>query len=75
MNGQFSVKLESRSFRAGSSQVEEDVTKDQIIHALNVALVEMTARLEMYRDLIEVLMQERVMCCSTRHPACHLEVP
>ena len=39
-------------------------TKDQIIHALNVALVEMTARIEMHRDLIEMLMDERLMYCS-----------
>lgn len=44
--------------------MEEDVTKDQIIHALNVALVEMTARLEMHRDLIEMLMDEREMYCA-----------
>ena len=61
---QFSVNWESPSFRSGSSQVEEDVTKDQIIHALNVALVEMTAMLEMHRDLIEMLMDEREMYCA-----------
>lgn len=30
--------------------------KDAIIHALNVALVEMATRIEMHRDLIEMLM-------------------
>ena len=44
--------------------MEEDVTKDQIIHALNVALVEMTTRIEMHRDLIEMLMREREMYCA-----------
>ena len=44
--------------------MEEDVTKDQIIHALNVALVEMTTRIEMHRDLIEMLMLERQMFCD-----------
>ena len=44
--------------------MEEAVTKDQIIHALNVALVEMAARIEMHRELIEMLMQEREMYCA-----------
>ena len=38
--------------------------KDAIIHALNVALVEMTTRIEMHRDLIEMLMDEREMYCA-----------
>ena len=38
--------------------------KDAIIHALNVALVEMTTRIEMHRDLIEMLMREREMYCA-----------
>ena len=38
--------------------------KDAIIHALNVALVEMATRIEMQRDLIEMLMDEREMYCA-----------
>ena len=42
----------------------EGVTKDQIIHALNVALVTMTARLEAHQEAIEQLMAERLMYCE-----------
>ena len=42
----------------------EGVTKDQIIHALNVALVTMTARLEAHQEAIEQLMAERLMYCD-----------
>ena len=54
------------NLRKGFSIWRFDVepTKDEIIHALNVALVEMTARLEMHRDLIEMLMDEREMYCA-----------
>ena len=38
--------------------------KDAIIHALNVALVEMATRIEMHRGLIEMLMDEREMYCA-----------
>ena len=42
----------------------EGVTKDKIIHALNVALVTMTARLEAHQEAIEQLMAERLMYCD-----------
>ena len=55
--------------------INTDPTKDEIIHALNVALVEMTTRLEMHQELIEMLMAERLMYTETRHPVYPLEVP
>ena len=39
-------------------------TPEQIIHALEIVLVELTARIEMHRDLIEMLMDEREMYCA-----------
>ena len=51
-----------KGFSIGRFDVEP--TKDEIIHALHAALVEMTTRIEMRRELIEMLMQERVMYCA-----------
>ena len=42
----------------------EEPTKEQIIHALETALVEMTARLEMHKEAIEELVAERLMYCA-----------
>lgn len=42
----------------------QESTKDKIIHALETALVTMTARLEMHQEAIEELMAERLMYCS-----------
>ena len=60
-----------RSPRIGNHAVESanipdkpERDKDAIIHALNVALVEMATRIEMHRDLIEMLMDEREMYCA-----------
>ena len=50
-------------------------TPEQIIHALEIALVELTARIEMHRELIEQLMEERLTYTVTRYPVYPLEVP
>ena len=50
-------------------------TKDEIIHALHVSLVEMTARNDQYRELVEQLMEERLTYTATRYPVYPMEVP
>ena len=42
------------------------VTENEVIHALNLALVTMAARLEMHQELIEMLIKERMIYTETR---------